>query len=68
MQKDLSKEEWEFAETFTALAYFRVPQFRVKLLENIILPDDPEMNEKRGTEFILKNQHEADMMVQTNID
>lgn len=47
------ESEKQFAELFCALAYFRIPQFRKHVLQAISRPDDPEIEEWRGTEFNL---------------
>lgn len=43
-QKDLINTQREFYDQYLAIAYFRVPQFRQKLLESIIKPTDPELS------------------------
>lgn len=51
-QKDPNKEARKFTTKYLVIAYFRIPEFRVKLLEAISHPDDPPLTETRGTEFI----------------
>ena len=48
------EKEQNFVETFCAIAYFRVPEFRNKLLECLSLPKDKEFNttEWRGSEWL----------------
>jgi hypothetical protein len=43
----------EFAELFCAFAYFRLPKFRNRVLTIISHSGDPEIEEWRGTEYLL---------------
>ena len=49
-------EEMKFAEQFCANAYFRIPQFRQRLLGLIDRPNDPHISEWRGTDFSLNDK------------
>jgi hypothetical protein len=55
-QKGIPDKEREFVEQFTAIAYFRIPEFRNKLLENLIRKEDPIIDEWRGTEWGLDEE------------
>lgn len=50
--KDPNKDARIFITKYLVIAYFRIPQFRVKFLESITNADDPPLSETRGTEFI----------------
>ena len=52
-----ANEQKKFAEVFCAIAYIRIPQFRERLLNLIDKPDDPEIEEWRGTDFSLKSKN-----------
>ena len=53
-QKGLPDKERAFIEEFTAIAYFRVPEFRKKMLERIHNSvKDMKIEEWRGTEWML---------------
>ncbi|KAL4468703.1 hypothetical protein ABPG74_005206 [Tetrahymena malaccensis] len=52
-QKALSDKERQFVENYCAVAYFRIPEFRQKLLSVVIKSDDIEITEWRGTEYQL---------------
>lgn len=43
-----------FIENFCAGAYFIIPEFRNRILECILKPNDPPLTEWRGTEFKLE--------------
>ena len=49
--KGLPDKEREFVEKFTAIAFFRIPEFRKKLLENLKNKEDVVIDEWRGTEW-----------------
>ncbi|CAD8109935.1 unnamed protein product [Paramecium primaurelia] len=51
-QKDPSYEARKLYIKFLVICYFRIPEFRAKFLELINKPDDPQLSELRGTEFI----------------
>lgn len=56
-KKGLPDKEREFVEQFTAIAYFRIPEFRKKLLERIFKQiKDIKIDEWRGTEWNLDEQ------------
>jgi len=59
-QKGLPTRERDFVEQFTAIAYFRVPEFRNKMLEKIsAATKDFTIEEWRGTEWKLgENIHD----------
>lgn len=59
--KDPNKDARIFITKYLVIAYFRIPQFRVKFLESITNTDDPPLSETRGTEFIQEDDP-------TNID
>jgi hypothetical protein len=44
-----------FVELFCAYSYFRVPEFRERLLSILVKADDPDITEWRGTEFSLND-------------
>jgi len=48
-----SDHEKTFAEVFSAVAYFRIPEFRKEILRLITKNTDPEISEWRGVEFNL---------------
>ena len=52
-QKGGEKAERDFIDNFCAIAYFKIPEFRVKLLECIKKVNVIEINEWRGTEWKL---------------
>ena len=53
-QKGLPTKERDFIEQFTAIAYFRIPEFRKKMLERIYnATKDFTIEEWRGTEWKL---------------
>ncbi|KAL4500572.1 hypothetical protein ABPG72_002996 [Tetrahymena utriculariae] len=52
-QKALSDKERQFVENYCAVAYFKIPEFRQKLLSVVIKSDDIEITEWRGTEYQL---------------
>ena len=55
-QKGLPDKERAFIEEFTAIAYFRVPEFRKKMLEKIRnAVKDIQIDEWRGTEWKLED-------------
>ena len=56
-QKKLEDKEREFVESFCAIAYFRIPEFRGKLLESLIDANKGiEIDEWRGTEWRLDSE------------
>jgi len=59
-QRGLQDHEIKFVENFTAIAFFRIPEFRKKLLKCLIRDDDPDINEWRGTEFLLEDDGPTD--------
>ena len=46
----------KFVENFCALAYFRIPEFREKLLTCIKSENDREISEWRGTDYKLEDE------------
>lgn len=56
--KGLIEKERDFVETFCAVAYFRIPEFRVKLLNcfNSSSDEGVSITEWRGTEWLLDNE------------
>lgn len=52
-----SESERKFVENFIAIAYFRIPEFRTKLLECLKNEKDPEILDWRATEYKLNEQH-----------
>lgn len=60
-QKGLPNKERDFIEQFTAIAYFRVPEFRKKMLEKISASTkDVTIEEWRGTEWKLGEKIDDD--------
>ena len=56
-QKKLEDKEREFVESFCAIAYFKIPEFRKKLLDNLIEANKGiEIDEWRGTEWQLDSE------------
>jgi hypothetical protein len=54
-QKDANPDERVFVENFCAIAYFRIPEFQRSLLKCLTKPDDPLIQEWRGTEYDINN-------------
>lgn len=52
-----SEQERKFVDNYAAIAYFRIPEFRTRLLECLKNENDPEIKYWRGTEYQLGQQH-----------
>ena len=50
------KEERDFIDNFCAIAYFKIPEFRIKLLNCVTKETDVEITEWRGTEWKLDDK------------
>ncbi|EGR29965.1 hypothetical protein IMG5_145140 [Ichthyophthirius multifiliis] len=61
-QKALSLQERQFVENFCAIAYFRIPEFRQKLLKQLTKQEDPQIQEWRGTEYKLDEQENLNLI------
>ena len=57
-QKGASDNERIFVENFCAIAYFKIPEFRVKILSCITKTNDIDIPEWRGTEYKLDENFE----------
>jgi len=58
VQKSCSNNERKFIENFCALGYFKIPDFRNKIIECIMKTNDPVLSEWRGTEFKLEENED----------
>lgn len=58
--KGLPDKERNFVEQFSAVAYFRIPEFREKILQRLSIEDDVKITEWRGTDWSLYDEIKDD--------
>jgi hypothetical protein len=58
--KGLPDKERIFVEQFSAVAYFRIPEFRERILQKLVNDDDVKITEWRGTDWGLYEEIKDD--------
>ena len=56
--KALGQQERKFVETFMAIAYFKIPEYREKFLQCVSNDDDVIIDEWRGIEYLLNDDED----------